>query len=270
MRKRDFPHHSYTTLPKNYTKAYGPCTLSLNADHEAGSGLPIFSNGAVISGSLEISKISKLLQSIQIMVRIQTGVPVRVGPCLTLPFQITGRIIIQDLGGAGTSESIMFSHVFYEWSREYNSSLPPTLVPLSYPLPSKYTDRSTGLEHQMPPTYKARLNTAVPGLRVKVQYDLSAKIVRSRRKIPFLTKTTRSVYRLHTLKPTALPFRGPLFHLFPPHLLDRRLVTSGDRLALMLLCFDFFKAPRAVYLPPEATIARPCPVAFEPQVQAGN
>lgn len=68
MRKKEFPHHSYTTLPKNYTKAYGPCTLSLNADHEASSGLPIFTNGAVISGSLEISKISKLLQSIQIMV----------------------------------------------------------------------------------------------------------------------------------------------------------------------------------------------------------
>ena len=74
MRKGEFPHHSYTNLPKNYTKSYGPCTLSLNADHEACSGLPIFSNGAVISGSLEISKISKLLQSIQMMVRMPTGV----------------------------------------------------------------------------------------------------------------------------------------------------------------------------------------------------
>ena len=127
---------------------------------------------------------------------------------------MTGRIIIQDLGGAGTGESIMFSHVFYEWSREYNSSLPPTLVPLSYPLPSKYTDRSTGLEHLMPPTYKARLNTAVPGLRVKVQYDLSAKIVRSRRKIPFMTKTTRSVYRLH---PPLFPLLLLFGYLFPAH-----------------------------------------------------
>ena len=85
----------------------------------------------------------------------------------------------------------MFSHVFYEWSREYNPSPPPTLVPLSYPLPSRYKDHSTGLEHPMPPTYKARLNTAAPCLRVRVQYDLSAKIVRSRRRIPFMTKTTR-------------------------------------------------------------------------------
>ena len=131
----------------------------------------------------------------------------------------------------------MFSHIFYEWSREYNSSLPPTLVPLSYPLPSKYTDHATGLEHQMPPTYKARLNTAVPGLRVKVQYDLSAKIVRSRRKIPFMTKTTRLVHRLHTFTPTLalLPLRlrelpRPLFYLLPPHL-DRRFVTFlADRM----------------------------------------
>lgn len=71
LRKKEFLHQSYPSLPKNYTKAYGPCTLSLNADHEASSGLPVFSNGAVISGSLEISRISKMLQSIQIMVRCQ-------------------------------------------------------------------------------------------------------------------------------------------------------------------------------------------------------
>jgi len=99
------------------------------------------------------------------------------------------------MGASGTGETIMFSHVFYEWSREYNSSPPPTLVPLSYPIPSKYIDHTTGYEHQVPPTYKAHLNAALPGLRVKVQYDLSAKIVRSRRKIPFLTKTTRSVFQ---------------------------------------------------------------------------
>lgn len=75
MRKRKLPHQNFPALPKNYTKAYGPCTLSLNADHEASSGLPIYSNGAVISGSLEISKISKMLQSIQIMVTIPTGLP---------------------------------------------------------------------------------------------------------------------------------------------------------------------------------------------------
>lgn len=90
-----------------------------------------------------------------------------------------------------TAETIMFSHVFYEWSRELNPSLPPALLPLSYPLPSKYIDPSTGIEHQIPPTYKARLNATTPGLRVKVQYDLSARIVRSRRKIPFMKKTTR-------------------------------------------------------------------------------
>lgn len=156
------------------------------------------------------------------------------------PFsQVTGRIIIQDLGGSGsgTGESIMFSHAFYEWNREYNSSLPPTLISLSYPLPSKYTDRATGLEHQMPPTYKARLNTAVPGLRVKVQYDLSAKIVRSRRKIPFLTKTTRLVPKSHTFNTPRcflLPHRFEDFlrrrSAFPPHLLDRRFVLfSADR-----------------------------------------
>ena len=117
----------------------------------------------------------------------------------------------------------MFSHVFYDWSREYNSSPPPAQVPLSYPLPSKYIDQSSGLEYQMPPTYKARLNTAAPGLRVKVQYDLSAKIVRSRRRIPFMTKTTRLVFRTraHTS-----PFSSrsglntcPSFCLFPPHVL---------------------------------------------------
>lgn len=105
--------------------------------------------------------------------------------------QVTGRIVIQDLGGTMAAESVMFSHVFYEWSREYGPSLPPTLIPLSYPLPSKYIDHVTGLEHQMPPTYKARLNATIPGLRVRVEYDLSAKIVRTRRRIPFMTKTTR-------------------------------------------------------------------------------
>ena len=130
--------------------------------------------------------------------------------------QVTGRIIVQDLGGAGTGESVMFSHAFYEWSREYNSSLPPTLIPISYPLPSKYTDHATGFEYKLPPTYKARLNTAVPGLRVKVQYDLSAKIVRSRRGIPFMTKTTRLVAQsphayTHLPASSTAPIRG--FHL---------------------------------------------------------
>jgi hypothetical protein len=74
MRKKDFRHQSYPALPENYMKAYGPCTLTLNADHEAGSGLPIFSSGAVISGSLELSRISKLLHSIQLMVSITAGV----------------------------------------------------------------------------------------------------------------------------------------------------------------------------------------------------
>ena len=68
--KRKSTQQNYPTRPQNYTKGYGPFTLSLNADHEAGSGLPMFSNGAVMSGSLEISKVSKLLQSIQIMVTI--------------------------------------------------------------------------------------------------------------------------------------------------------------------------------------------------------
>ena len=188
--RKKCPPESGPTHPTNYTKAYGPCTLFLDAGHEADSGLPIFSNGAVISGSLEISKISKHLQSIQIMVIIPIGA--LAARTATDPFsQVTGRIIIQDLGSAGSAESIMFSHVFYEWSREYNPSSPPSLITLSYPLPSKYIDHTTGLEHQVPPTYKARLNTAVPGLRVKVQYDLSAKIVRSRRRIPFMTKTMR-------------------------------------------------------------------------------
>jgi hypothetical protein len=148
-----------------------------------------------------------------------------VGPRSDRPLQVTGRIIIQDLGGAGTGESILFSHVFYEWSREYNSSMPPTLVPLSYPLPSKYTDHSTGLEHQMPPTYKARLNTTVPGLRVKVQYDLSAKIVRSRRRIPFMTKTTRYVHRSAILRPTSAPLSLRSQDLpRPPYLFLRTLI----------------------------------------------
>ena len=74
MRRRKFPHQNLPAHPKNYTKAYGPCTLSLNADHEASSGLPIFSNGTVISGTLEISKVSKMLQLVQIMVSIPAGV----------------------------------------------------------------------------------------------------------------------------------------------------------------------------------------------------
>lgn len=113
----------------------------------------------------------------------------------------------------------MFSHVFYEWSREYNSSPPPTLVPLSYPLPSKYIDHTTGFEHQVPPTYKAHLNAALPGLRVKVQYDLSAKIVRSRRKIPFLTKTTRSVSQTPVL---LVPRPGPTWTICSVPFFDRR------------------------------------------------
>ena len=124
----------------------------------------------------------------------------------------------------------MFSHVFYEWSREYNSSPPPTLVPLSYPLPSKYIDHTTGFEHQVPPTYKAHLNAALPGLRVKVQYDLSAKIVRSRRKIPFLTKTTRSVSQtpvLHTFIP--ITPTGPMIRSGCPLLIGVFVTFSVDR-----------------------------------------
>ena len=73
-RKPSVSHHHFPLPPhpQNYTKGYGPFTLSLNADHEASSGLPVFTNGAVINGSLEISKIAKLLQSIQIMVSIPT------------------------------------------------------------------------------------------------------------------------------------------------------------------------------------------------------
>ena len=75
MRKRKIPTQTYPVHPKSFMKSDGPCTLSLNADHEASSGLPMFSSGAVISGSLELSKISRLLHSIQITVIIPTGVP---------------------------------------------------------------------------------------------------------------------------------------------------------------------------------------------------
>ena len=68
-------HQNRPAHLKNYTKAYGPCTLFLNADQEASSGLPIFSNGAVVSGSLEISEISKVLKSIRIIVSVPTGAP---------------------------------------------------------------------------------------------------------------------------------------------------------------------------------------------------
>ena len=73
-RRKASPQSFHPANPQNYTKGYGPFTLSLNADHEDSSGLPVFANGAVISGSLEISKIAKLLQSIQIMVSIPVGV----------------------------------------------------------------------------------------------------------------------------------------------------------------------------------------------------
>lgn len=73
LRQQDLPVH-----PRIFTKGHGPCTLTLNADHEANSGLPFFSNGAVVSGSLEISKVSKSLQSIQIMVTIPVRAPASV------------------------------------------------------------------------------------------------------------------------------------------------------------------------------------------------
>jgi hypothetical protein len=73
LRSQDHPAH-----PKIFTKGNGPCMLTLNADHESSSGLPIFPNGAVISGSLEISKVSKILHSIQIMVTIPVGTPASV------------------------------------------------------------------------------------------------------------------------------------------------------------------------------------------------
>jgi len=151
----------------------------------------------------------------------------------------------------------MFSNVFYEWSREYNSSSPPALVPLSYPLPSKYIDQSTGLEHQLPPTYKARLNTAVPGLRVKVQYDLSAKIVRSRRKIPFITKTTRLVSHAHAHPPPhpfPLSYRSdpknpPPFYLFPPHLFDRRFVSCPRIVDRLTFFYTYFWHRSRIHVP---------------------
>ena len=140
----------------------------------------------------------------------------------------------------------MFSHVFYEWSREFNSSLPPTLVPLSYPLPSKYIDHSTGVEHRVPPTYKTRLN-AVPGLRVKIQYDLSAKIVRSRRRIPFMTKTTRSVSRIDAcVHPIPLPPSSPLSSAS----FDRRFrAASADRMTDGFFFFPFLRHPCRIHVP---------------------
>jgi len=83
MRKKKSPQSSPTHF-KNYMKAHGPCTLSLDADHEADSGHPVFFNGSVLSGSLEISKISKVLHSIEIMVVIATGAPAVRGQQLTL------------------------------------------------------------------------------------------------------------------------------------------------------------------------------------------
>lgn len=90
MRKRKLSHQSYPARPQNYTKEYGPFTLSLNADHEASSGLPMFTNGSVISGSLEISKVSKLLQSIQIMASVPTGVPGCVGTSTNASHRLQG------------------------------------------------------------------------------------------------------------------------------------------------------------------------------------
>lgn len=83
--RRKLRYQDRLAHPKIFTKGHGPCTLTLNADYEAGSGLPIFCSGAVMSGSLEISKVSKTLHSIQIMVTIPAGAPVCAGrPRLTV------------------------------------------------------------------------------------------------------------------------------------------------------------------------------------------
>jgi hypothetical protein len=191
IRRRKNSHQNLPVYPQNYTKAHGHCILSLNAEHEASSGLPVFSSGSVISGSLEISKVSKMLESIQIMVNVSAGTPVCGGPRLILFHRSQGGLSFRSWAVLGLEKASCFPTCFTNGAANRSSSPPPTPIPLSYPLPSKYIDHATGIEHQMPPSYKARLNTAVPGLRVKIQYDLSAKIVRSRRKIPFMTKTTR-------------------------------------------------------------------------------
>ena len=112
MRKKEFLHQSYPALPKSYTKAYGPCTLTLNAAHEASSGLPIFSNGGVISGSLEISKISKMLHSIQIMVTIPTRASASVRPSLTSSHRLRGVSSFRIWGALGLGKSPCFPTCF--------------------------------------------------------------------------------------------------------------------------------------------------------------
>lgn len=96
---------------------------------------------------------------------------------------------MQEIAGAGTSDVVMFNHTFFEWDYSIDPRI-PNVVPINCPIPEKYMDEDTGLQHELPPSYRARLS-GIPGFKVRVSYEIDGTFTRARPKASLLKKLTQ-------------------------------------------------------------------------------
>lgn len=102
--------------------------------------------------------------------------------------QLIGRVKVQEVAGGGASDTAIFSHTFFEWEYSIDPRI-PQVVPVNCPIPERHIDEDTGLQHLLPPSYRARHN-GVPGFKVRVSYEVVGTFTRARSKASILKKVS--------------------------------------------------------------------------------
>ncbi|KAI0269975.1 hypothetical protein BC834DRAFT_967686 [Gloeopeniophorella convolvens] len=170
------------TLPHQpFVRQDGHVTLIL-AGHKAGTALPVYPSGALISGMVVLGK------------------PAAVA---AVDVKLLGSLSVREVQGGGKSTAVFLSEQLLAWDARAGAPLPDELAFRSV-VPAAAADGRV-----LPPTFDSRLS-AIPGFRVSVQWEVVLTVTRVRAgRFDLFRRTTRLRVPIAYVPRTRPPLQGP-------------------------------------------------------------
>ncbi|TFY74293.1 hypothetical protein EWM64_g9717, partial [Hericium alpestre] len=139
---------------RHFVKQDNLITLIL-AGHMGDAQQPMYTSGSIVSGLVTLSKV--------------TGIS-------AIEVKMEGGIKVKETAGGGSGSSQLISDTLYVWDQQLHQGPPPSEFTFRGRIPAHHND--TSREPQvLPASFDSRL-TAVPGFRVRVQYEFVVSVTR--------------------------------------------------------------------------------------------
>jgi len=125
-------------------------------DQEQNATLPVYGCGAIISGTIDLTKIDTVI-----------GVEVK----------IEGSLHLKEIAEGGTTSHKLCLSRLTLWSRDRPSGTCPSSLPFSLSLPATFSDGKDA--YSLPPTHEVHLS-GVPGFRATIDYSVTANVQKAK------------------------------------------------------------------------------------------